>query len=221
MSCTDPNDTLFPVLVLAGSDEYVNACTAGNITSNSAAVSAMTKCCGSAPVNVIMDGCYSYCNVTSSADQQAFEQCFGSSAGITPDVDYGCTLDDASGHEIPGSGTITPSSTSAAIATLVPITVTTSSGSTTTTATSGQATATVAANSTSGTEKPSTTSKTSGSASASASGTEKPSTTSKTSGSASSSAATASTTANAGPTVKQFSKGAMVVIALAFARLLV
>ncbi|TGO67080.1 hypothetical protein BOTNAR_0048g00100 [Botryotinia narcissicola] len=207
MSCTDPNDTLFPVLLLAGSDEYVNACTAGNITSNSAAVSAMTKCCGSAPVNVIMDGCYSYCNVTSSADQQAFEQCFGSSAGITPDVDYGCTLDDASGHEIPGSGTITPSSTgtSAAIATLVPITVTTSSGPTTTTATSGQATVIVAANSTS----------------ASASGTEKPSTTGKTSGSASSSAATASTTANAGPTVKQFSKGAMVVIALAFARLLV
>ncbi|KAF7939275.1 uncharacterized protein EAE97_007355 [Botrytis byssoidea] len=218
MSCTDPNDNLFPVLVLAGSDEYVNACTAGNITSNSAAVSAMKKCCGSAPVNVIMDGCYSYCNVTSSADQQAFEQCFGSSAGITIDVDYGCTLDDTSGHEIPGSGTITPSSTgtSAAIATLVPITVTTSSGSTTTTATSGratatsgQATATVAANSTSA------------SPSASASGTEKPSTTSKTSGSASSSAATASTTANAGPTVKQFSKGAMVVIALAFARLLV
>ncbi|TGO33420.1 hypothetical protein BHYA_0247g00100 [Botrytis hyacinthi] len=211
MSCTDPNDTLFPVLVLAGSDEYVNACTAGNITSNSAAVSAMTKCCGSAPVNVIMDGCYSYCNVTSSADQQAFEQCFGSSAGITPDVDYGCTLDDTSGHEIPGSGTITPSSTgtSAAIATLVPITVTTSSGSTTTIATSGQATATVAANSTAA------------SASASASSTEKPSTTSKTSASASSSAATASTTANSGPTVKQFSKGAMVVIALAFGRLLV
>ncbi|KAF7893855.1 hypothetical protein EAF00_007369 [Botryotinia globosa] len=211
MSCTDPNDTLFPVLMLAGSDEYVNACTAGNITSNSAAVSAMTKCCGSAPVNVIMDGCYSYCNVTSSADQQAFEQCFGSSAGITSDVDYGCTLDDASGHEIPGSGTITPSSTgtSAIIATLVPITVTTSSGSTTTTATSGQATATIAANSTAA------------SPSASASGTEKPSTTSKTSGSASSSAATASTTANAGPTVKQFSKSAMVVIALAFARLLV
>ncbi|THV47162.1 hypothetical protein BGAL_0330g00050 [Botrytis galanthina] len=209
MSCTGPNDTVFPVLLLAGSDEYVNACTAGNITSNSAAVSAMTTCCGSAPVNVILDGCYSYCNVTSSADQQAFEQCFGSSAGITPDVDYGCTLDDASGHEIPGSGTITPSSTgtSAAIATLVPITVTTSSGTATTTATSGQATVTAAANSTS--------------ASTSASGTEKPSTTSKTSASASSSAATASTTANAGPTVKQFSKGAMVVIALAFGRLLV
>ncbi|KAF7956180.1 hypothetical protein EAE96_005100 [Botrytis aclada] len=205
MSCTDPNDTLFPVLLLAGSDEYVNACTAGNITSNSAAVSAMTKCCGSAPVNVIMDGCYSYCNVTSSADQQAFEQCFGSSAGITADVDYGCTLDDNSGHEVPGSGTITPSSTgaSATLATLVPITVTTSSGATTTTATSGQATATASANSTS------------------ASGTEKPSTTSKTSASASSSAATASATPNAGPTVKQFSKGAMAVIALAFVRLLV
>ncbi|KAF5868261.1 uncharacterized protein Bfra_007458 [Botrytis fragariae] len=210
MSCTDPSDTLFPVLVLAGSDEYVNACTAGNITSNSAAVSAMTKCCGSAPVNVIMDGCYSYCNVTSSADQQAFEQCFGSSAGITPDVDYGCTLDDASGHEIPGSGTIYPTSTesSAAIATLVPITVTTSSGAATTTATSGQATATIAVNSTS--------------VSTSASGSAKPSTTSKTSASASSSAATASTTANAGqPTVKQFSKGAIAVIALAFARFLI
>ncbi|KAF7918654.1 uncharacterized protein EAE98_003104 [Botrytis deweyae] len=207
MSCIDPSITLFPVLVLAGSDDYVNACTAGNITSNSAAVSAMTKCCGSAPVNVILEGCYSYCNVTSSADQQAFEQCFGSSDGITPDVDYGCTLDDASGHEVPGSGTITPSSTgtSAQIATLVPITVTTSSGAATTTATSGQATATAAANSTS----------------TSASGTEKPSTTSKTSASASSSAATPSTTANAGPTVKQFSKGAIAVIALAFARLLI
>ncbi|KAF7887913.1 uncharacterized protein EAF01_011067 [Botrytis porri] len=208
MSCTDPSDNLFPVLVLAGSDEYVNACTAGNITSNSAAVSAMTKCCGSAPVNVIMDGCYSYCNVTSSADQQAFEQCFGSSAGVTSDVDFGCTLDDNSGFEIPGSGTITPSSTgtSAAIATLVPITVTTSSGATTTTATSGQATSTIAANS----------------SSVSSSVTEKPSATSKTSASASSSAATASTTANAGQiTVKQFSKGAMAVIALAFVRLLV
>ncbi|TEY40740.1 hypothetical protein BOTCAL_0424g00100 [Botryotinia calthae] len=206
MSCTNPSDTLFPVLLLAGSDEYVNACTAGNITSNSAAVSAMTKCCGSAPVNVIMDGCYSYCNVTSSADQKTFEQCFGSSAGITPDVDYGCTLDDNSGFEIPGSGTIYPTSTessSAAVATLVPITVTTSSGVTTTTAT--HATATAATNSTS----------------AAASGTEKPSTTSKTSASASSSAATASTTANAGPTVKQFSKGAIAVIALAFVRLLV
>ncbi|KAF7885913.1 uncharacterized protein EAF02_004422 [Botrytis sinoallii] len=207
MNCIDPSITLFPVLALAGSDDYVNACTAGNITSNSAAVSAMTKCCGSAPVNVILEGCYSYCNVTSSADQQAFEKCFGSSDGITPDVDYGCTLDDASGHEVPGSGTITPSSTgtSAQIATLVPITVTTSSGAATTTATSGQATATAAANSTS----------------TSASGTEKPSTTSKTSASASSSAATASTTANAGPTVKQFSKGAIAVIALAFARLLI
>ncbi|RAL58949.1 hypothetical protein DID88_009240 [Monilinia fructigena] len=156
-----------------------------------------------------MDGCYSYCNVTSSADQQTFEKCFGSSPGVTSDVDYACTLDDnpltAAGSIIsatPGStylggssGTLvfpsaTDSSTAAASTT----------GAATATAASGQATA---------------------NASNTASGTAKSSSSGKTSASATSSGATASSTANAGqPTVKQFSKGAVAILALALVGLL-
>ncbi|KAF7855985.1 hypothetical protein EAF04_009941 [Stromatinia cepivora] len=202
MSCTAPDDTLFPVALLGTNPSYINACTAGNITSNSDAVNAMTHCCGSASVTVLMDGCYSYCNITSSADQQNWEKCFGASTG-TNDVDFGCTLDDLSGSAIPGSGTIYPSSTESSAA---------ASSSTvaavTTTATSGQVTGSAASHA-------STSASTSGRTSTSAS------TSAKTSTSATSSGATASATANAGqPTVKQLSKGAVAILALAFVGLL-
>ncbi|KAB8298565.1 hypothetical protein EYC80_000744 [Monilinia laxa] len=214
MSC--PADSFIVPAAALSNPSYINACTAVNITSNSAAQSALKTCCGSAPIEVIMDGCYSYCNVTSSADQQTFEKCFGSSPGVTSDVDYACTLDDnpltAAGSIIsaaPGStylggssGTLvfpsaTDSSTAAASTT----------GTVTATAAPGQATATsgqAAAN-----------------ASNSASGIAKSSSSGKTSASATSSGATASSTANAGqPTVKQFSKGAVAILALALVGLL-
>ncbi|QSZ32326.1 hypothetical protein DSL72_001900 [Monilinia vaccinii-corymbosi] len=89
-----PADIFIVPAVALSNPRYINACTAVNITSNSAAQSAMKICCGSAPIKVIMDGCYSYCNVTSSADQKTFKKCFRSSAGIKSDVDYACTLDD-------------------------------------------------------------------------------------------------------------------------------
>ncbi|KAI9642137.1 hypothetical protein NHQ30_008939 [Ciborinia camelliae] len=220
MSCPASSITV-PAAALS-SDTYFNACTAVNITSNAAAVSAMSTCCGSAPVNVILEGCYSYCNVTGSTAQQTFEKCFGSSAGVS-DVDMACTLDDnpfsAVGSAIPASagstylggssGTLVfPSATDSASASAS----TTGSVSVTTTESSGQATATHASTSASGTEKGST----------SASVTAKTSTSSgKTSASATSSSATASSTANAGqPTVKQLSKGGLAILALAFVGLL-
>ncbi|ESZ93210.1 hypothetical protein SBOR_6406 [Sclerotinia borealis F-4128] len=192
MSC--PADTFIVPAAALSSPSYINACTAVNITSNSAAQSALTTCCGSAPVTVIMDGCYSYCNVTSSADQQTFERCFKSSSGTT-DVDYACTLDD---NPLDSAGTTLPASAGSTYlggssgtlvfpsATDSSITAATTTGTVTTTAVSGQATA-------------------------------KSSTSGKTSASATSSGATASSTANAGqPTVKQFSKGAAAILALAF-----
>ncbi|KAJ8060756.1 hypothetical protein OCU04_011060 [Sclerotinia nivalis] len=200
MSCPAPADTVYPVALLGTNPSYINACTAANITSNSDAVNAMTHCCGSASVTVLMDGCYSYCNVTSSTDQQNWEKCFGASIN---DVDFGCTLDDLSGFEIPGSGTIYPSSTessaAAASSTVAAVTTTASSGTFTTTATGSAASH----------------------SSTSASGTSKASTSSNTSASVTSSGATASATANAGqPTVGQLSKGAVAILALAFVGLL-
>ncbi|CAD6448903.1 ce130fb4-7e1f-4918-8cc4-b4dc056d5a9c [Sclerotinia trifoliorum] len=211
MSCTAPTDTVF-VSILGTNPSYINACTAGNITSNSDAVNAMTHCCGSAPVTVLMDGCYSYCNVTSSTDQQNWEKCFGASTG-TNGVDFGCTLDDLSGFAVPGSGTIYPSSTessaAAASSTVAAVTTTASSGTFTTTATGSAASHSLAS--------PSAASH----SSTSASGTAKASTSDKASASATSSGATASASANAGqPTVKQLSKGAVAILALAFVGLL-
>ncbi|APA15936.1 hypothetical protein SS1G_09168 [Sclerotinia sclerotiorum 1980 UF-70] len=192
MSCTGPADTVFPVAILGTNPSYINACTAGNITSNSDAVNAMTRCCGSAPVTVLMDGCYSSCNVTGSTDQQNWEKCFAASTGING-VDFGCTLDDISGSAIPGSGTIYPSSTESAASSTVATFTTTATGSA----------ASHSSTSASGTSKSSA------------------STSDKTSASATSSGATASASANAGqPTVKQLSKGAVAILALAFVGLL-
>jgi len=208
MSCSLANHPmLFPADTLGDPDLYFNVCTATNITSNPAAQGALATCCGSASVTTFFDGCYSYCNVTGSAAQQSVEQCFNSNSG-SAGVDFACTDDEnpltasivtlsaSAGSTYLGgsSGTLVfpiTTDSSAAASTTFPATTTTTGGTSAPTANT--------TNSASGSLKSSTTAKSSASASATTSG------------------AHASTTANAGqPTVKQFSKGAVAILALAF-----
>ncbi|KAM3080856.1 hypothetical protein ACMFMG_004814 [Clarireedia jacksonii] len=209
MSCSLANHPmLFPTTAL-GSDDFANVCAVSNITSNSAAQSLLASCCGSAPVTTFFDGCYSYCNLTGSA-QDTWTSCF-KAGSASNGLDYSCTdgtdpfsaswepVSASAGSTYLGgsSGTLLfPATTSSAAP---------SSGSATTTgsgpAATGNSTASVSSQSTAA-SKSTSSGKSSGSATATGS------------------AANASSSSGAGPTVKQFSKGAVAIVALAFVGLM-
>ncbi|PQE15127.1 hypothetical protein CJF31_00007232 [Rutstroemia sp. NJR-2017a BVV2] len=212
MSCSlENNPTLFPASAL-GSDDYANVCTVSNITSNSAAQSLLSSCCGSAPVTTWFDGCYSYCNITGSAAQSTWESCF-KAGSASNGLDYDCT--DGSDPFSPSSWvTLSASAGSTYMGgssgTLVfPLTTASgapSSGSATTTSGSPAATGNSTASGSSGSAAaPKSTSSGKASGSATATG---------------SAASASSTNSAAGPTVKQLSKGVVAVVALAFVGLM-
>jgi hypothetical protein len=212
MSCSlDLHPILFPTSAL-GSDSFSNVCVVANITSNSAAQSLLSNCCGSSSVTTIIDGCYSYCNITGSAAQNTWETCF-KAGSASNGLDYDCTDGSdgiASASWVPVSASAGSTYMDGSSGTLVfPLTTASaapSSGAATTTAAGPAATGNSTASGSSGSAAaPKSTSSGKASGSATATG----------------SAANASSTNNAaGPTVKQFSKGAVAVIALAFVGLM-
>lgn len=205
MSCSlDAHPMLFPASTLSG-DSFSNVCVATNITQNAAAQSLLASCCGSASVTTIIDGCYSYCNITGSAAQDSWKTCF-SQGSASQGLDYACEDgSDPFDSIVPLSASAGSTYLDGSSGTLVfPASTSTSgpaSGSATATTTGAGSTATGNATATG----------------ASGTATAKESSTGKSGASATSSGASPSSTANAGsPTVKQFSKGAVAVLALAF-----
>lgn len=62
-----------PTSSLANST-FINACIISNVTAaNTLITTALQTCCG--PTNVFTTGCYTYCNITSAADQEFWTLC--------------------------------------------------------------------------------------------------------------------------------------------------
>jgi hypothetical protein len=79
-----------PFVDTLSNSTFVNVCVVSNVGSNKAVQTALQTCCGSSNVNIVDNGCYTYCNITTIDDELLWSACLSDNLADIANIDGTC-----------------------------------------------------------------------------------------------------------------------------------
>jgi hypothetical protein len=79
-----------PLVDTLSINTFVNVCVVSNVGSDKAFQTALQTCCGSSNVNIVDNGCYTYCNITTIDDELLWSACLSDNLADIANIDGTC-----------------------------------------------------------------------------------------------------------------------------------